>query len=370
VAVNADRIPTSATVNQNRIDRAGNVVANQASTTIQGVPNGTYGFQQSFSQTTPPPALGQNRPAVALTGFAGGIMETRDPSGNVLPPGLFVGGASVQLDPGDSRVQARLVGPVLYPNDEPPGGAAVDGSFQFGSVDRTQPARGTYIDYENFGARGAVERSGGSPQPTALINGGPVDSQNLVFSSAGTPAVRTALQNAFPSVNFCQCEYTRWGFWSASTQQGGFYDGVHMGTWVAGQIPSTPQVPTVGTATYSGHVVASVRNGASQYIAAGNLASTINFGSPTASTAQVTGFDGRNYSGPLVISATGIGGALTSGGPSPHTLGMAGSFFRGAMHQTVGEMGGSVLINPQTASSYTGSGIFAARMTGATGLGP
>ena len=53
---------------------------------------------------------------------------------------------------------------------------------------------------------------------------------------------------------------------------------------------------------------------------------------------------------------------------------MVGSFFKGVMHPSVGEMGGLVLINAsqQSVSSfnYTGSGIFAARMTGSAGLGP
>ena len=71
----------------------------------------------------------------------------------------------------------------------------------------------------------------------------------------------------------------------------------------------------------------------------------------------------------MTISGTGIAGTLAGTGESPHTLGMAGSFFRGAAHGTVGEMGGNVLINPQSASGYVGSGTFAARMTGSTGLG-
>src|SRR5215207_8145397 len=97
-----------------------------------------------------------------------------------------------------------------------------------------------------------------------------------------------------------------------------------MGTWVAGQMPSTPQVPTVGTATYSGHVTATIRNGASQHLAAGNLASTINFGDPTASTAQVTNLDGFNYSGRMISSSTGLAGQLTTGtGPSAHSMTMS-----------------------------------------------
>ena len=105
------------------------------------------------------------------------------------------------------------------------------------------------------------------------------------------------------------------------------------------------------------------------------MTSTINFGNPLASSAQVANLDGFNYTGPLTVSGNGLGGVLTRGtGPAANNLLMVGSLFKGVMHPSVGEMGGLVLINAnqQSVSSfnYTGSGIFAARMTGSAGLGP
>src|SRR5215218_8518206 len=105
VMVDADRVPTNATVNQNRIDRAGAVVSNSARTVVAGVPGANYGFEQSFSPATPPEALGQNRPAVMLTGFMGGMVQTRGPEGNVIAAAPLIGANAVTLDPGDSRVQ-------------------------------------------------------------------------------------------------------------------------------------------------------------------------------------------------------------------------------------------------------------------------
>jgi hypothetical protein len=348
-------------------------VPNSASTVVQGVPGGSYTFQQNLASAAPPTGLGSNRPARTLTGWMGGIVETRDPQGNVLQAAPVFGANALTLDPGDSRVQMNAVVVALHENGNLPPGAFETAQFQLGNVDRTQPAQSTYIDYENFAAVGAGG-TGSSPSAT-LINGAPVDQSTLIMTSANTPAIRAALGSAFPNVNFCQCEYTRWGFWSASAQQSGFVDVVHLGTWVSGEIPANPQVPTTGTATYSGHVAATVRNGTSQYLAAGNLSSTINFGNPNASTAQVTNFDGRNFNGSFVPSSTGLFGNLTSGtGPSSVQMLLLGSFFRGSMHGTVGEMGGSVLINANTtaasSSLYTGSGIFAAKMTGMSGLGP
>ena len=101
VTVDADRVPTNATVNQNRIDRAGDVVSNTARTVIAGVPGANYGFEQSFSPATPPEALGQNRPAATLTGFMGGMVQTRSPEGNVIAAAPLIGANAVTLDPGD-----------------------------------------------------------------------------------------------------------------------------------------------------------------------------------------------------------------------------------------------------------------------------
>jgi FecR protein len=375
VTVDADRVPTNATVNQNRIDRAGAVVSNSARTVVAGVPGANYGFEQSFSPATPPEALGQNRPAGTLTGFMGGMVQTRGPEGNVVAAAPLIGANAVTLDPGDSRVQMNAAVFAIHPGSSPPPGALADAMFQFGSLDPTKPARSTYIDRENFAAREAVDTSTSPPRTTGLVNGAAVDRETLLMAGANTPAIRAGLQNAFPAVAFCQCEYTRWGLWSASTQRSGFSDGVQLGTWVAGELPANPQIPTTGTATYAGHVAATIQNGTSQYLAAGNLTSTLNFGNPLASSAQVANLDGFNYAGPLTVSGNGLGGVLTSGtGPAANNLLMVGSLFKGVMHPSVGEMGGLVLINAnqQSVSSfnYTGSGIFAARMTGSAGLGP
>src|SRR5215211_7893898 len=372
VTVDADRVPTNAIVNQNRIDRAGTVVSNSARTVIAGVPGANYGFEQSFSPATPPEALGQNRPAGTLTGFMGGMVQTRGPEGNVVAAAPLIGANAVTLDPGDSRVQMNAAVFAIHPGSSPPPGALADAMFQFGSIDPTKPARSTYIDRENFAAREAVDTSTSPPRTTGLVNGAAVDRETLLMAGANTPAIRAGLQNAFPAVAFCQCEYTRWGLWSASTQRSGFSDGVQLGTWVAGELPANPQIPTTGTATYAGHVAATIQNGTSQYLAAGNLTSTINFGNPLASSAWVANLDGFNYAGPLTVSGNGLGGLLTSGtGPGANNLLMAGSLFKGVMHPSVGEMGGLVLINAsqQSVSSfnYTGSGIFAARMTGSAG---
>ena len=129
-------------------------------------------------------------------------------------------------------------------------------------------------------------------------------------------------------------------------------------TWVAGRLPEVSEVPATGTATYVGHVVASIRSGNAEYLAAGNLSNFVNFGSRTGS-ATVTGLDGTNYSGPLqmVQNDPRFFNAGLSGNVGGRNLVMNGSFFRGTS-SPVGEMGGNVQLQ---GTNYQGSGIFAAR---------
>ena len=218
-------------------------------------------------------------------------------------------------------------------------------------------------------APGSRSTAAAARRARTRVNGNPVTSDTLIMTTANTANV----QSFFPGVTFCECEFTRWGLWSAQSEQAGFADRVHLGSWVAGRVPDAVDIPTVGTATYRGHVIASMANNGNQYLAAGNLVNTINFANRTGSAA-VTNLDGQNYAGLLTVSGNGLGGLLTSGtGPAADDLLMVGSLFKGTMHPSVGEMGGLVLINAnqQSVSSlnYTGSGIFTGRMTGSAASG-
>jgi hypothetical protein len=170
------------------------------------------------------------------------------------------------------------------------------------------------------------------------------------------------------SVTFCQCEYTRWGFWSNDSQRiaasgANVADRGNLMTWVAGRQTTSAEVPTTGSATYDGHVVASIRNGTNEYVAAGSLTNTVNFGTHSGSV-TVTGLDGTNYAGTIQINPNErrlISAGLASTDNSSRTLGLAGQFFRGAS-SPVGEMGGTALISGSNGSNYIGSGIFAGKM--------
>ena len=297
-----------------------------------------YDFQQDFARITTPDGLGSYRPTVALTGRAAAIGEV----GRDLRQ--WTGPMDLTLDGQNGRVRAAissfdpltfgtsLIIPVL---------ANLDGSY----------TNSAYIDYDHFGARVSqypyvwsyYGSNGG------LVSVSAHDAQQIADQVTGT-------HNA---VSFCQCDYTRWGFWSASDS----YDvnnsaSVPMGLWVAGRPTTAAEVPTTGVATYTGHAIADIANGSRQYLAAGNFSNTVNFASRSGSV-MVNQLDGVDYAGTTTINAndpTTFVGNL-SNGPTGRTMQLDGSFYRGTT-SPVGEMGGQLTISGQ---NYMGAGIFAAK---------
>ena len=193
------------------------------------------------------------------------------------------------------------------------------------------------------------------------MNGSSLRSSNLQMVTADT--VNAA--SFFPGVNFCDCEYTRWGFWSADTSRNStstmqtLADRGQLLTWVAGVLPDIGTIPTTGIATYSGHVIGSFTDGTNQYLAAGNYSNTVNFGSKSG-TVSISNLDNRSYSGSTSLNAsdpryfTGSGSTISG---SSASFSLTGSFFKGSSGSAQ-EMGGSIQFS---GSSYLGSGIFAAR---------
>jgi hypothetical protein len=131
--------------------------------------------------------------------------------------------------------------------------------------------------------------------------------------------------------------------------------------WVAGVPTAAGNIPTTGTATYTGHVIADINNGTATYIAAGTFSNNVNFGTRVG-TVAINGLDATNYAGTVALTpaSTLFAGSLT-GNVGARTATINGSFFQGGATNTTplyGEMAGSIAI---TGTSYLGSGIFAAR---------
>jgi hypothetical protein len=174
-------------------------------------------------------------------------------------------------------------------------------------------------------------------------------------------------QNA--SVQPCACT-TQWGFWSAfngannKNGQLAFEDQGVLLLWVAGTPTLAGTLPVTGTATYTGHAIASIASsanpGATSYLAAGALSATANFATKMG-TVSIIGLDGTNYAGTAVQGGAPVtfAGSLV-GNNGGRTATLAGSFFQGTgSTPAYSEIGGSLILNGN--KSYLGSGIFLGR---------
>lgn len=358
--VDADLLPTGYSVNADFRNDAGT----QPDTAIQR-PGGAgsssnYNYTQSVSRVTPPSGLGDKRPAAALIGFAAGMNRTLniplDTHAEAAHP--VTGTALLILDPNDSRAQLNLYLNATRPNATPTGG--LNSAFiQMGNIDSGLQSRSTYIDYDNFGGRDAnLTQPTGPADPgiaVSTVNNQSLNFDRSAFVSAGTVAPAGILSG----INFCACEFTRWGFWSQENSRNvsgvEYRDRIQLGTWVAGELTSPVNVPTTGTATYNGHVVGSFRDGANQYVAGGQFTQVVNFGTNTG-TFAIPALDNRAYTGTISLvtgspiyfgSVTAISGPTTSGN-------IIGGFMQGASGP-VGETAGSITFS---GSGYSGAATF------------
>ncbi len=347
VKLNGAGTPTSFTVSQNPLAVA---VTNLNSAS-------TYTFTQTATSVSSAPGvgpIGANRPEATLTGYAGGLVQTVDPTGHLSDPYVITGTSSISLDPKTSRMQATLNVTSINPNGANPLNSAI---YKF------DPNTGTsaYIDYNYFGA---VSNSGAGSgnTPSSTVNGNTLLSSAQAIANISPDVAEKIIAGhaGIPNGQVCQCDYTRWGLWSTdsfrSDNSGISQDLGHANLWVAGQLPKVSEVPATGTATYVGHVIAQVWNGTNSYISGGAFANVVNFGARTGVVAA--GLDGNVYSGTVNFGTDPrtFSGTLSS---YPRFMTLNGSFFRG-VSGPVGEMGGSVAVSG--VGSYVASGIFAAKM--------
>jgi hypothetical protein len=261
--------------------------------------------------------------------------------------------------------------------------------FRFGSAPTDDPRgaggttanRGVYVDTRNFAALNETTfNPNGTSADTSSVNGrvlngpgvtgGLADSARslMVVSDAVNANTQTFLSSiSSATVTPCQCDYTRWGFWSSYVTRTdtddpvGFSDRGNLNLWVGGVPAKAADIPTTGTATYNGHVIANVNNNGSQYIAAGTFTDAVNFGTRTGAVA-IGNLDNSNYTGTVNLAPASVqfGGNLV-GSIGSRTAVINGSFFQGGPANSTplyGEMAGSINL---TGTNYLGSGIFAGR---------
>ncbi|MEI2385487.1 FecR domain-containing protein [Breoghania sp. JC706] len=136
------------------------------------------------------------------------------------------------------------------------------------------------------------------------------------------------------SAAICTCSYLKWGWWGKAESGEGGTSSVHLGNWVIGDVTDNLEMPSSGTATYTGHAVGTVVNGSSQYIATGALSASMDFAA-RAGNVSVSDFDGHAFGSDVSFAgsstfagtsgATSITGSFVNDGASP-AQGVIGSF--------------------------------------------
>lgn len=167
----------------------------------------------------------------------------------------------------------------------------------------------------------------------------------------------------FPTITqWRNYDYTQWGFWAGEmnyTSSDGSRQQLRTGnlnTWVAGQPTDIATMPTTGSGTYTGHAIANIRSGSSDYVAGGDFSHTVDFGARTGAFA-INNLDGRNYTGTSSFGAGSVNffGTLYGGGNT--------GIFDGAFYgpQAIETGGRFMFQSTGTFLPYMGSGIFIGR---------
>ena len=384
---NSNGVPTASyTINSANANLSSGVVANSSAFNYN---SGTYTFNPITTAT--PTSLTTNHPNLFLNGYVGGVMVTANGSAFTKPYIVTnvtgqPGDVGIYL-PGDSSEMLAFfnVGSV-----SPPTGGMTSSSYIFGSLDvdgvsttGLNTARGTYVNPSNFAGRATAVFNNGANTPISTRDGvslseagGYANQQMVTAESVGANTAPFLTSISSVPVTPCACESTQWGFWSAynglkdSSGNRVFEDQGNLLLWVAGVPTSLANLPTTGTATYTGHAIANIANiGASvgtSYLAAGTFSALVNFGARNGAI-TIGGLDGANYAGtavwvPSTTSFATLAGSPLIGDVGGRTAALAGSFFQGGATNTTplyGEMGGSLILNGT--GGYLGSGIFAAR---------
>jgi hypothetical protein len=285
-----------------------------------------------------------------LTGYTAGLTYVSNSQANSGgTTSILTGTATYQTDPQNGRAQANF----NFSN----------GELQFGSTDANLGANSTTTNgYDTISGTEtallpAVDNQG---KPISHSNGGVKLAQQdgfLVQFQPGSALTRSA-QAAFGGAAFCDCEYTRWGFWRADIKHGvGNLREQIDSFWVAGRLPEAKDVPTTGIATYVGHAAAQINNNSQSYAASGRFENVVNFGQRTGQV-TVTNLDQRNYAGTVNFANDPryFAGVATSTNQANY-MSLYGNFFNGRT-SAVGEMGGAFYLS---GTNYTGAGIFAGR---------
>jgi hypothetical protein len=294
----------------------------------------TYGFLHVADRVATPDGVGTVRTAGTLNGYAAGMAQTvtfGTPDAVSTPFDLQApldaagaadpGSVRIRRHPTNSTVSARF--DLADTGDQ--SGTLDTARFTFGGNGTTT---GSLVDDRIFGARQARTAN-------ALIDGAPGRNLGFAAPSGMRGAMVSAETMLEPGAEIlgqatCTCEYLTWGLWSSELVEpdDSARHHVHIGSWVAGDLPEPGDLPSMGTASYTGHAIGEVYDGQNQYLAVGRFRNDWDFAARQGRV-RIDAFDGRDFAGTADAVANPRDYTGTLAGPDGISGSLEGSFFRG-----------------------------------------
>jgi len=314
------------------------------------------------------------RTTQTMRGFAGGLVDKLDSGGNISTRAIGAGSApsvTISTNDANNRVFANIT---LADWDT----ASTMASFNLGATVDGPSATSSFYNDKIYAARDRPAETFLNRITTVSSNGGDSD----VTSRTALLSYNTAPVSQFfasQGVTPCSCEFMTWGWWGGDVRYnaGSSYnpdgrDRLNLATYVAGTLTTRSELNTLNTmnatATYTGHIVGNVKNGANSYIAAGTYSNAWSFGSQTG-RASVS-FDGATYGNNLTANTVlNGGGAMTFStiAPIPSNVGpglasgrsvtLNGAFANAPGVVAKGQLGNFQITGP----AYQAGGTFAAQ---------
>ena len=349
--------PDNARTNGGSTVRTEQAALNQPYTNLTG--SGYYPV--TVAEKTPSiavaPDLGEKRTTQTMNGYVGGVIEARQVDGTFSTRVINANevsptNVSIATDAATNRAQGAIKLTDFGPTN-------VIATFEMGSLTGGNLASSAFIDDRRYGMRDRTDDpSRFSKVTTSLGTDVEINARTFLTSYNTAPLKDNLLPGG---VTPCECAFMSWGWWSGDVRydNSGFRQGqrdrLNLATYVVGNLTNVVQLPNTGTATYNGHAVGNVVNGANSYVAAGTYSNAWNFGTQRGQV-EIRNFDGATYTGTTALRAGTVNftGPLAGAG---RTGTLSGSFYSGPTSPVAGQ-GGSFSVS---GAGYTAGGTFAAQ---------
>ena len=287
-------------------------------------------------------ATGSSKPTLrselTLNGWMGGLAEFENGSSiglTQIDSGDTPDNITIQTSPANNTVEAKFNLFGQNPNQATTfnlGGLSVDGTSAF-------------VDDNRFAAR-----SSNSNYEVAMVSAD-------LFRDGNNGNLPAAL-NRPDGTSIPQYEHLKWGFFFGDTKTTtGAREHVHLGTWIAGKIPTGDSLGLRGAATYSGHSIGNVFNNGSLYTAVGSFQNQWDFDKRTGTVNM--SFDQTAYTGTTAIkgSTFNFNGNLSAPGRQG---GLQGSFVAPVNPTPAAVMGNFAIAETPGNATYRAAGTFGA----------